>query len=66
LIDQDQARARTILRLDEQVPTDVLEKSLTRMLGILDFEINHVGGTVRVDYDPQKITFDHIQNVVKK
>jgi len=66
LINQNLARARTILRLDKQVATALLEKSLTRMPGIVDFEINHVGGTIRVDYDPQKVTFDDIQNIVKK
>jgi len=66
LIDQNTARARTILRFNEEAPTDLLEKSLARLLGVIDFEINHVNGTIRVDYDPQKITFNEIQNIAKR
>ena len=66
MTDLNSTRARAILRLDKEVPTAVLEKSLARILGVVDFEINHVNGTIRVDYDPQKITFNDIQNIVKK
>lgn len=66
MIDLNSVGARAILRLDEEVPTALLEKSLAKILGVVDFEINHVNGTIRVDYDPQKITFNDLRNIVKK
>jgi spore coat polysaccharide biosynthesis protein SpsF (cytidylyltransferase family) len=60
------AKARAILRLDGDLPFAKAEKELSHLYGVLDYEINYVNNSVRVEYDPEKTTMDAIQKLVHK
>lgn len=60
------AKARAILRLDSDGQPARVGKELSHLSGVLDYEINYVYNTVRVEYDPQKTTMDDIQKIVHK
>ena len=66
LTDTNPAKARAILRLDHELPITQVDNALSSLLGIIDYEINHVTKMVRVEYDPQKITLEEILKIVQK
>ena len=57
-------KATAIIRLD--IPGSQVEEVLSKLPGIRDFSVNHVSGTLRVDYDPEEIDSDKIRKFVNK
>jgi hypothetical protein len=60
------AKARAILRLDSDGQFARVSKDLSHLDGVLDYEINYVNGSVRVEYDPRKTTMGDISKIVHK
>jgi copper chaperone CopZ len=43
-----------------------MEKGLEHLSGVVDYEINYLNDAIKVDYDPQKTTLEHIRSIVQK
>lgn len=56
--------ATAIIRFE--VSGSQVEKVLSQLPGIKDYNINHVNGTFRVEYDPEDISSDKIRKSVNK
>lgn len=57
------AKARAILRLDHEDSRANVEKELSRLSGVLDYEINYVNDSIRVEFNPLETTIEDLQRI---
>ena len=50
---------------DDMKDIRVIEESLEKLNGVFSAKVNLVTGKVKVDYDPERLTFDEIRKKVE-